>query len=151
MTKTTWVILAMNTNIRTYSELIALPTFEERYEYARIDGTVGDITFGPHRYLNQQFYQHDPDWKAVRRSVILRDNGCDLAHQDFPIYGRVIVHHLNPITEEDILNRTEFLLNPEYLICLSENTDRAIHFGDISLLPTPFVERKPFDTCPWRH
>lgn len=139
-------------NIRTYSELIKLPTFEERYRYLRLEGRVGEETFGFDRYLNQQFYKSD-EWLAVRDYVIVRDNGCDLAMEDREIRGRsrILVHHMNPVTKEDILRRSEHLLDPEYLICTIKNTHDAIHYGDESLLILPPVERTRNDTCPWRH
>lgn len=136
--------------IRTYSELILLPTFEERYRYLRIGGKVGEETFGFERYLNQEFYKSD-EWKSVRRQVIIRDNGCDLGMEDREIYGRIIVHHMNPITIDDLVQRSEFLLNPEYLICTVKATHDAIHYGDESLLLKPPVERTKNDTCPWKH
>lgn len=137
--------------IRTYSELMTLPTFEKRYEYLKIGGKVGEDTFGFDRYLNQMFYQTD-EWKAIRNYVITRDNGCDLGCLDREIKGnRIIVHHMNPITKEDILNRSEFLLNPEYLITTIKPTHDAIHYGDESLLPQGPVVRTKNDTCPWRH
>lgn len=137
-------------SIRTYSELIALPTFEERYEYLRLGGKVGEDTFGFDRYLNQSFYK-SKEWLAIRDKVIIRDNGCDLAMEDREINGRILIHHMNPITKEDILNRSEFLLDPEYLICTVKNTHDAIHYGDASLLITAPIERSKNDTCPWRH
>lgn len=137
-------------SIRTYSELIALPTFEERYEYLRLGGKVGEDTFGFDRYLNQSFYK-SKEWLAIRDKVIIRDNGCDLAMEDRAIHGRILIHHMNPITKEDILNRSEFLLDPEYLICTVKNTHDAIHYGDRSLLITAPIERSKNDTCPWRH
>lgn len=137
-------------HIRTYSELSQLQTFEERYEYLRLDGVVGEETFGFDRYLNQQFYQNDPEWKKVRRFVIMRDLGCDLGIEDREIHGRIIVHHMNPITIDDLINRTEFLLNPEYLICTLDSTHRAIHYGDENLLMKGPVQRTKNDTCPWR-
>lgn len=136
--------------IRTYSELIQLQTFEERFEYLRLDGAVGEETFGFDRYLNQRFYQNDPEWKKVRRFVIMRDLGCDLGIEDREIHGRIIVHHMNPITIEDLINRTEFLLNPEYLICTLDSTHNAIHYGDENLLMKGPVQRTKNDTCPWR-
>ena len=136
--------------IRTYSKLIELPTFEERYRYLRIGGTVGEETFGFERYLNQEFYKSD-EWKSVRRQVIIRDNGCDLGMEDREIYGRIIVHHMNPITIDDLIQRSDFLLNPEYLICTVKATHDAIHYGDESLLLKPPVERTKNDTCPWKH
>ena len=136
-------------NIKTYSELITLPTFEERYRYLRLRGQVGTETFGFDRWLNQQFYK-DPEWLAVRDYVIVRDNGCDLAMPDREIRTRILVHHMNPITKEDIIRRTKFLLDPEYLICTIKNTHDAIHYGDESLLIIAPTERSKNDTCPWK-
>ena len=135
--------------IRTYSQLIKFKTFEERFQYLKLDGAVGQATFGFDRYLNQQLYRSH-EWKKVRDEVIVRDNGCDLAMEGFDIYGRVYVHHMNPILINDIRERSEFLLNPEYLICVSFDTHNAIHYGDESLLPREPVERKPNDTTPWK-
>lgn len=135
--------------IRTYSELIKLPTFEERFQYLKLDGDVGVETFGFDRYLNQAFYSSD-EWKSIRNQVIIRDNGCDLAIEGREIYKRIIIHHMNPITKEDLLYRTEYLLNPEYMICTMKNTHDAIHYGDENLLFKDPIERKPNDTCPWR-
>ena len=136
--------------IRTYSELITLPTFEERYRYLRLGGRVGEETFGFRRYLNQVFYRTDEEWLAVRDEVIIRDNGCDLGMPGHDIYGPITVHHMNPITMDDIVNRTKYLLDPEYLISTIDNTHKAIHYGDESLLITMPRERRPNDTCPWR-
>lgn len=136
--------------IRTYSELIQLPTFEERFEYLRLNGRVGEETFGFDRYLNQKFYQRDPEWLAIRDHVIIRDQGCDLACPDREIKTRILIHHMNPITTEDILRRSDYLLNPEYLICTFKSTHDAIHYGDGSKLFTAPVERRRNDTCPWR-
>lgn len=141
----------MKTIIRSYSELITLPTFEERYEYLRLDGIVGEETFGFDRYLNQAFYKSDA-WLSVRDYVIIRDCGCDLGIPDHKIYGqRVLVHHMNPITKEDVLHRSKFLLDPEYLITTIKNTHDAIHYGDEGLLITAPIERRKNDTCPWKH
>ena len=137
-------------NIRIYSELIALPTFEERYNYLKLDGKVGEETFGSDRWLNQLFYKKDPDWLAIRDKIIIRDNGCDLAVLGRDIYSRILIHHMNPITKDDILCRSEFLLNPEYLICTTKNTHDAIHYGDESLLVKDPVKRYKNDTCPWK-
>ena len=137
--------------IRTYSELIRFQTFEERFEYLRLDGKVGIETFGFDRYLNQMLYQRSKEWKSVRDKVIIRDCGCDLGIVDRPIYSKIIVHHMNPITKQDILNMTEFLLNPEYLICTILNTHNAIHYGDANLLIKNPIERSVNDTCPWKH
>lgn len=136
--------------IRTYSELIQLKTFEERFEYLKLDGIVGRETFGFDRYLNQMFYT-SIEWKKFRRDIILRDNGCDLAIPGLDIVGKIFIHHLNPITKDDILNRTEYLMNPEFVICSSKLTHDAIHYGDSDLLPKGPIERKRNDTCPWRH
>lgn len=136
--------------IRTYSELITLPTFEERYRYLKLDGRVGEQTFGFDRYLNQLFYKSD-EWRSLRNEIILRDNGCDLGIEGREIYGRIIIHHMNPITMEDILKRSDYLLNPEYLITTVKATHDAIHYGDESKLVTLPIERSRNDTCPWRH
>ena len=139
----------MKTNIRTYSELIKLPTFEERYRYLKLDGKVGEETFGFDRYLNQIFYK-SKEWRSVRNHVILRDNGCDLGIEGREIHGRILIHHMNPITKEDILNRTDFLMNPEYLISTIDPTHNAIHYGDEDLLMKDPIERHKNDTCPWK-
>ena len=136
-------------SIRTYSELITLPTFEERFRYLQLGGKVGEDTFGHDRYLNQMFYTSD-EWRRIRRDVIVRDNGCDLGIQDREIHGLIIIHHMNPITIEDIINRSEFLLNPEYLISTVQTTHDAIHFSDERMLITDPIERRPNDTCPWK-
>lgn len=136
-------------SIRTYSELIKLPTFEERFEYLKLDGVVGEATFGFDRYLNQIFYR-SPEWKAVRDDVIVRDNGCDLGIEGREIYGRILIHHMNPISKEDILNRSDFLLNPDYLISTIKNTHDAIHYSDSSILILDPIVRRPNDTCPWK-
>lgn len=135
--------------IRTYSELIKLRTFEERFQYLQLNGRVGEETFGFDRYLNQKFY-NDPEWLRIRDQVIIRDNGCDLAMPDREIKTRILVHHMNPINKEDILRRSDFLLNPEYLICTIKATHDAIHYGDESKLIIMPPERRPNDTCPWR-
>ena len=136
-------------SIKTYSKLITLPTFMERYEYLKLQGKVGADTFGFDRYLNQMLY-HNPKWKAVRNQVILRDNGCDLGIEGYDIYGKILVHHMNPITKQDIEMESDFLFNPEYLICTAHITHNAIHYGDASLLITAPIERSPNDTCPWK-
>lgn len=136
--------------IRTYSELITLPTFEERYRYLKLDGVVGKDTFGFDRYLNQTFYQRDKEWQRIRDYVIIRDNGCDLGIDGRDIRGKILVHHMNPITQEDILRRSKYLLDPEYLICTLKSTHDAIHYGDENLLMKGPIERQLNDTCPWR-
>lgn len=137
-------------SIRTYTELMKLKTFKERFEYLKLSGVVGQDTFGYDRYLNQQFYKSKA-WKRIRDQVIIRDNGCDLGIEDRDINSRIYVHHMNPITKSDIINMTDMLLDPEYLICVSKNTHDAIHYGDEQLLYTNhLVERTPNDTCPWR-
>lgn len=135
--------------IKTYSELITLPTFEERYRYLRLNGSVGKDTFGFDRYMNQKFYR-SAEWKRVRDQVIVRDNGCDLGVEDRQIYGKILIHHMNPISEKDIRYLTDILLNPEYLICVSHKTHNAIHYGDEDLLVTSPIIRTMNDTCPWK-
>lgn len=138
-------------SIKTYSELVKLNSFEERYKYLKLEGKVGEDTFGFDRYLNQIFYKTD-EWKSVRDYVISRDNGCDLGMSDREIkFGKILVHHMNPITKEDILNRSDILLNPEYLITTTKNTHDAIHYGSDELLYQDPVERYKNDTCPWKH
>ena len=144
------MVMKMTTNIRTYSELITLPTFKGRYEYLRLGGRVGEDTFGFDRYLNQAFYKSE-EWRSIRDHVITRDDGCDLGMEGHEIFGRILIHHMNPIRKEDIINRSDILLNPEYLICTIKNTHDAIHYGDESLLVIAPVERRKNDTCPWRH
>lgn len=135
--------------IRTYSELVLLPTFEERYRYLKLNGRVGEETFGFDRYLNQLFYK-DPEWLSVRDYVIIRDNGCDLGVEGHEIHERILVHHMNPISKDDIINRSKYLLDPEYLITTIKNTHDAIHFGDEGLLIKAPIERSKNDTCPWK-
>lgn len=136
--------------IRTYSELIELSSFEDRYNYLKLDGQVGEDTFGFDRYLNQAFYK-SKEWKRLRDEIILRDNGCDLGVEGHEIYGRVIIHHINPISVHDIQDATEYLLNPEYLISTTHVTHNAIHYGDERLLITGPIIRSKNDTCPWKH
>lgn len=135
---------------KTYSELIQIPTFEERFEYLKLDGNVGEDTFGFDRWMNQIFYR-SPEWKRIRDEVIIRDNGCDLAMPGHEIYGRILIHHMNPISVDDIERRTDLLLNPEYLISTVHRTHNAIHYGDKNLLPQGPIVRTPNDTCPWKH
>ncbi len=141
----------MTKKIRTYSELVLFPTFEQRFEYLRLDGEVGAETFGFDRYLNQAFY-NSVEWKRVRDIVIIRDNGCDMGVDGYGIGGRVLIHHMNPICVDDIRLATQNLLDPEFLICVSHGTHNAIHYGD-SELASRYIpaERTPNDTCPWKH
>ena len=136
--------------IKTYSELITLPTFEERFAYLQLNGVVGRDTFGFDRYLNQIFYR-SKRWRSIRDQIIIRDNGCDLGVEGYDIYGKILIHHINPITLDDIEQESEFLLNPEYLITTTHNTHNAIHYGNESLLSIMPIERVKNDTCPWRH
>ena len=142
--------MTSTTNIRTYSELITLPTFKERYRYLRLKGFVGEETFGYDRYLNQVFYK-SKEWMDIRDYVIVRDNGCDLGIPGREIHSRILIHHMNPITKQDILNRSEFLLDPEYLISTIKVTHDAIHYGDENLLMEEPIARTKNDTCPWKH
>lgn len=135
--------------IRTYTELIQIPTFKERYEYLRLRSTVGLDTFGFDRYLNQRFY-HSAEWKRIRRDIIIRDEGRDLAMPGYELTDNIIIHHMNPIEQKDIVDFTEFLSNPEYLVCTSKRTHDAIHFGDETLLTSLPIERSLNDTCPWK-
>lgn len=135
--------------IRTYSELITLPTFEERFKYLKLNGKVGEETFGFDRYLNQIFYKSYA-WLKVRDSVIIRDCGCDLGISGREIYGKILVHHMNPIEDKDLINKNDIVLDPEYLICTTKNTHDAIHYGDTDLLFTNPITRSKNDTCPWK-
>lgn len=133
--------------IRTYSELIRLASFEERFKYLKLDGVVGEDTYGWERYLNQSFYK-SKEWKNIRDYVITRDCGLDLGLLD--ISGRIIIHHMNPISANDIREATDILLKPEYLITTSDRTHNAIHYGNLDMLVTEFVTRTKNDTCPWK-
>lgn len=135
--------------IRSYSELVGLPTFEERFDYLKLNGVVGSETFGFDRYFNQKFY-HSAEWKRLRRQIILRDNGCDLGVDGYEIPRDICIHHMNPVLLKDIETKSEYLLNPDFLICTSRNTHRAIHYGTEELLPKLPKERSANDTCPWR-
>jgi hypothetical protein len=135
--------------IKSYRELYRLKTFEERFEYLRLGGTVGRETFGFDRYLNQTFY-HSREWRLSRRDIILRDNSCDLGIPDREIIGRIIIHHINPITIRDIENGADCVFNPDNLICISHNTSNALHYGDASLFIKLPQERRKGDTCPWK-
>lgn len=136
--------------IKTYSELITLQTFEDRFNYLQLRGKVGKSTFGYNRYLNQILY-NSPEWRRFRNEIIIRDNGCDLACDGYEIYGRALIHHINPITVEDIVNHNPMVFDPENVITTVHSTHNAIHYGDESLLPKSPIERKQNDTCPWRH
>lgn len=133
---------------RSYSEAIQYTTFQKRFDYLKLDGIVAHSTFGGRRYLNQAFYQSS-EWQRIRREVILRDEGCDLGLPDFPVFGRVLIHHINPITPEDILRRSNVVFDMDNLITVSFETHNALHYGDYSLVSKDVVERKPFDTVPW--
>lgn len=135
---------------RSYRQLMRLPTFDERYEYLRIGGIVGKSTFGFDRYLNQSLYTSH-EWKSFRNQIIIRDNGCDLGIEGRDILGdRIIIHHINPLTVEDVEERSPVIFDPDNVICVSHMTHQAIHYGDQSLLPKDPIERKPYDTCPWK-
>ena len=136
------------TRVRSYREMIKLPTFEERYDYLQLRGSVGTSTFGHDRYLNQRFYT-SREWKQLRDEIITRDGGADLAIQDRLIYDRIIIHHMNPISVKSLVGADENDLNPDFLVCVSHNTHNAIHYGDKSLLVQQLVERRPGDTKLW--
>ena len=135
--------------LRTYTELIKIPTFNERFAYLKLSGKVGKETFGLDRYLNQKFYQ-TAEWKRIRDKVIIRDNGCDLGMDGYEIYDRIYIHHMNPITVEDIIEHSEFVLDPNQLICCSFSTHNAIHYGEEALHGREPVVRTQNDTCPWK-
>lgn len=142
-----WVIQM----IKTYSQLIKFPTFNERFDYLKLDGKVCEETFGFDRYLNQTFYK-SKEWRSIRNFVIARDNGCDLGinGREIPEGCRILIHHINPIMVKDIIHGSDILLNPEYLITTVKNTHDAIHYGDSGLLVTAPIERTKNDTCPWK-
>lgn len=135
--------------IRTYSELIQFNTFDERLNYLMLNGNIGFETFGFDRYLNQKFYR-SKEWQHVRDEVIVRDGGCDLGLDKHTIPGKIIIHHMNPITPKDITDISDYLLNPDYLICVSHNTHNAIHYADADQLPKVVLERTKNDTIPWK-
>lgn len=139
----------MSSLIRRYSELRRLNSFKERYEYLRLAGIIGESTFGFDRYLNQLLYT-SAKWKKVRNEIIIRDNGCDLGVPGYDLKTKIIVHHMNPLTIKEVEEVSDDIFNPEYLICVSQRTHNAIHYGDASLLPHLPVERRPNDTCPWK-
>lgn len=135
---------------RSYKELSRLKTFKDKYEYLRLNGSVGKETFGFDRYLNQALYSSG-EWKRFRRNVIVRDNGCDLGDPERPIQGdRIIIHHINPLTVEDLENRSPLIFDMDNVVCVSYLTHQAIHYGDASLLPQDILERMPNDTIPWK-
>ncbi len=134
---------------KSYSELMSLRTFKERFEYLNLSGQAFEETFGAYRYLNQNFYR-SPEWRRFRRDIIIRDEGCDLGIPDRPIYGKVLIHHINPITKYDILHSEYLVMDPENVICVSHITHEAIHYGDFDLIPKDYSPRKANDTIPWR-
>lgn len=138
----------MTMKVKTYKEMSRLETFEERFDYLKLNGSVGSDTFGFDRWLNQKFYR-SKEWKRRRDQIIIRDNGCDLGIPGREIQGKIIIHHINPITVEDICDITEYLMNPDYLVCTSQNTHNAIHYGDTNLLPKDPIIRKQGDTKLW--
>lgn len=133
----------------SYRELIMIPTFTERYEYLNLAGRVGEETFGFDRYLNQQLYQ-SKEWRAFRSRIIARDGGYDMAHSEYPINGLIIVHHINPLVPEDFAGDASRIFDPNNVVAVSHMTHEAIHYGDKSLLPQELIERRPYDTVPWR-
>lgn len=139
------------TKMRTYTELSKIDNFLDRYRYLKLDANVAEETFGFDRYLNQRFYT-SAEWKRLRNDIIVRDMGCDMALNGCEIYGTIFIHHMNPITDKDILRRTDYLLDPEFLVCVSRNTHNAIHYGDEKLIDSLYKvpERHANDTCPWR-
>lgn len=145
-------MMSMNTNsiVRCYSELITLPTHAERFNYLKLGGRVGADTFGFDRHINQYLYQRNPRWKKSRDLVIIRDNGCDLGVEGYEIHGKIIVHHMNPITLDDILKDRDWIYDPEFLISTIHSTHNAIHYGDENLLVKTPIERTLNDTCPWK-
>lgn len=136
------------TTIKTYSELQRLRTFEARYEYLRLGGTVGHATFGFDRHVNQTFYA-SAEWKTIRQHIIIRDQGCDLGVPGYEIHGGLLIHHINPMNSGDIIHEEDWVLDPEFLITTTQDTHNAIHYGDRTLLRVPFVPRSPGDTKLW--
>lgn len=146
----TMMNMNMNNKLRSYTELSKLKTFEERFQYVSLKGTIGEETFGSNRWINQRFYTSS-EWRRVRSKVIVRDMGCDLGVLGHEIHGKIIVHHMNPITVDDIIYKTKYLLDPEFLVCVSFDTHELLTFSDTAHnLPHTTTERKPYDTCPWR-
>ena len=146
---TVGMVIWMTKSKRSYSELITIPTFKERFQYLKLDGVIGRATFGFDRYLNQNLY-HSQEWKRFRRDIIVRDKGLDLACEGFEICGKVLIHHINPIAIEDIVNNNPDIFDYENVVAVSHNTHNAIHYGDEELLVAEPIERSPFDTCPWK-
>lgn len=134
---------------RSYKELSRIQSYYDRFEYLRLKGNVGEITFGWQRYLNQVLY-HSRRWRKVRDEVIIRDDGCDLGHPDYAIHGQIIIHHMNPLTMDQVEEDSDLIYDPDFLICVAPMTHQAIHYSDKGLLPSPLIERKPWDTCPWK-
>lgn len=134
---------------KSYSELIRLKTFEERFEYLKIKGYVGEITHGGHRYLNQKLYSSNR-WQRLRKQIIMRDDGCDLAIPDRQIHGKIVIHHINPISVDDLVRQSPIIFDPENLITVDYNTHEAIHYSNIDMLPKDYIPRRENDTCPWR-
>lgn len=134
---------------KTYSELIRIPSYNDRFEYLKLNGFVGSETFGFDRYLNQALY-NSLEWRRIRRQIIIRDNGCDLASEGFPINGRIIIHHINPVTYENLVDGHPLVFDPENLVCCSHITHNAIHYGDAKLLASEPINRFANDTCPWK-
>lgn len=135
--------------VKTYSELIDLETFKERFEYLSLNGQVGEETFGTYRYLNQKFYTSN-EWRRFRRDIIIRDDGCDLGIPGRVIHGKILIHHINPIDKYDIIHCTDKVMDPENVICVSHITHEAIHYGSLDLIPEEYTPRRPNDTIPWR-
>lgn len=135
--------------MKSYKHLISLPSFEERFEYLRLSGEIGLRTFGGNRYLNQALYT-SKEWRKFRRDIIVRDEGRDLAMPGYELNAFITVHHLNPLTEQQVLARDPCIFDPDNVVCVSDSTHKAIHYGDAALLPPLVIERSPNDTCPWR-
>lgn len=145
-----FVLIVEESMNKCYSELKQFKTFDERFEYLRLDQVVASETFGFKRYLNQFFYHHNSEWQTARNLTIIRDNGCDLGIEEYPINGSIYVHHINVITIEDLLNDAKWIIDPEFLICTSFNTHQAIHYSNSQILPKDFIPRFKNDTIPWR-
>lgn len=143
------MVIKMSMMNKSYLELIQIPTFQERYEYLKIGGRIGEETFGFDRHLNQTLYRSS-EWKHFRRQIIIRDKGCDLGCEGYELYDKILIHHINPITIDDVLNRASCIFDPNNVICTSLNTHNAIHYGDSELLVTEPIERTKNDTCPWK-